>query len=245
MSKTVTQSLKSIDGALGVCLGLSLAALPASTQAADDPKRTIIGVDISGSSTFTTEQHSANEAGRYVQTYVLGLETLPHDLMLVSLGDAGLAQRAIDVRVTLTNRRATDPRRMAGQFGGYLGALPSLIESGQLQSDDSTSLLSFFRSLEPVCAAGGEQETRVILFTDGIEWSDEVQGRGFLDGRVDLPDPSRPFLQGCAVEMHGIGQLRADLNAAGLEERLIPIWRDWLNAAGADSVTVTGSFFNF
>lgn len=228
-------SLKSTAAAL--CM--SVFAFPAFAQMAE---RTIIGVDISGSSTFSTEQHSANEAGRYVSDYVLGLETLPHDLMLVSLGDAGLAQRAIDVRVTLTNRRATSPRRMGSEFGNYLSAIPSLLSSGQLQADNSTSLLSFFRSLEPVCATGG---SAVMLFTDGIEWSDEVQGRGFLDGRLGLPAPNHPFLQGCTVEMHGLGQLRADQNAAGLEERLIPIWRDWLTAAGADDVRVTGSFFNF
>jgi hypothetical protein len=222
-----------------VALCMSLFALPASTQAAE---RTIIGVDISGSSTFSTEQHSANEAGRYVTDYVLGLETLPHDLMLVSLGDAGLAQRAIDVRVTLTNRRATSPRRMGPDFGGYLSAIPGLLSSGQLQADNSTSLVSFFRSLEPVCASG---DSTIMLFTDGIEWSDEVQGRGFLDGRIGLPAPTHPFLQGCSVQMQGLGQLRADQNAAGLEERLIPIWRDWLTAAGADDVRVTGSFFNF
>lgn len=211
------------------------------TNASHANGRTIIGVDISGSSTFTSEQHSAAEAGRYVSEYVLGLET-PHDLRLVSLGNAGLAQRAIDVRVTLTNRRATKPRRMGPEFGGYLAALPSLMESGQLQPDDSTSLLSFLRSLEPVCKAG---DSTIMLFTDGIEWSDEVQGRGFLDGHIDLPAPSHPFLDGCSVEMHGIGQLRADQNAAGLEERLIPIWESWLADAGADSVKVTGSFFNF
>jgi hypothetical protein len=239
MRNFFSTSLKSI----AVAFGVFLSATTAPTQAAENTTmRTIIGVDVSGSSTFTSEQHSADEAGRYVSDYVLGLETLPHDLRLVSLGDPGLAQRAIDVRVTLTNRRATKPRLMGLQFGGYLSALPRLIESGQLQPDDSTSLLSFLRSLEPVCAAGGSM---VILFTDGVEWSDEVKGRGFLDGRVALPTPSRPFLQGCAVEMHGVGQLRADQNAAGLEERLIPVWRDWLTAAGADRVRVTGSFFNF
>ncbi|MEP2890915.1 hypothetical protein [Tateyamaria sp.] len=227
---------------LAVSLCMSLSSI-APTQAAE---RTIIGVDISGSSTFTTEQHSADEAARYVSDYVLGLESMPHDLMLVSLGDAGLAQRAVDVRVTLSNRRATSPRRMGPQFGSYLSAIPGLMASGQLEEDGSTSLLSFLRSLEPVCGSSNTPgDTRVMLFTDGIEWSDEVQGRGFLDGHVSLPAPTRPFLDGCAVEMHGLGQLRADRNAAGLEERLIPVWRDWLTAAGADEVKVTGSFFNF
>lgn len=230
MSHFVTNSFKAI------VIGCIAMAAPAA--AAD---RTIIGVDISGSSTFTSEPHSAVEAGRYVQNYVQSLKT-PHDLRLVSLGNAGLAQRSIDVRVTLTNRRTTKPARMAAQFGGYLAGLPSLMESGTLKADDSTSLLSFLRSLYPVCAAG---DSAIILFTDGIEWSGEVQGRGFLDGRVGLPEPKRPFLQGCSVEMHGVGQLKADQNAAGLEERLVPIWKDWLTQAGADQVKVTGSFFNF
>lgn len=235
MTNFVSKAVKPMAAAL--CLTASVLANPVNAEG-----RTVIGVDISGSSTFTSEPHSAAEAGRYVQAYVERIETLPHDLMLVSLGDAGLAQRAIDVRVTLTHRQATKPRRMGPQFGGYLATLPGLMEHGELQPDDSTSLLSFLRSLAPVCAAGN---TTVILFTDGIEWSAEVQGRGFLDGRVSLPPPNRPFLKGCAVEMHGLGQLRADQHASGLEERLIPIWTDWLHAAGADEVKVTGSFFNF
>lgn len=95
--------------------------------------------------------------------------------------------------------------------------------------------------MEPICAAGN---TRLILFTDAVEYSHEVDGKALISGRAHLPKPSRPMLKGCHVEMHGIGQLKSSLKPGSLERRLIPLWRDWLTTAGASSVRVTGSFFS-
>ena len=220
---------------------LAFLAGTTSALAQDAVFRTILGIDVSGSSTFLYEQASADAAARYVHDYIADLDT-PHDLLMISVGDPGLAQRAIDIRATVTERRATSPEHMAGQFGGYFGAMPSLVQSGQLTADDTTSLVAFFQSVEPICSSGS---TRVILFSDGVEWSAEVDGRAFLDGAASLPAPTHEFLSGCYVELHGVGQLKADLDSSGLEARLIPIWRDWMTAAGADSVRVTGSFFTF
>ena len=127
------------------------------------------------------------KAGYYVQSYIGGINELPHDLMLVSLGDAGLAQRSIDVRVTLTNRCATKPRRMGTQFDGYLTALPQLMESGQLQADESTSLVSFLRSVGPICAAG---KSKIILFTDGINGRMRCKAEASLMGALICPCPT-------------------------------------------------------
>ncbi len=105
-----------------------------------------------------------------------------------------------------------------------------------------TSLVEFFQSLESVCAAG---RTMVIVFTDGVEWSSLVDGRAFVKGAIGLPKPDRPFLAGCRIVMNGIGELRSSSRSDGLEQRLVPQWKAFLKAAGADSFVVTGGFFDF
>ena len=222
-------------------LGLVALVNGASPADAQERARSILAPDMSGSSTFLYDQTSADAAGAYVENYIARLDA-PHDLVMVSVGDAGLAHRIIDVRATVTKNRASSARRLAPQFGGYFRALPGMLKRGEIAEQGTTSLIAFFHSLEPVCAAGS---ATVIVFTDGVEWSPAVDGRGFADGKVPLPEPQTAFLKGCQVRMLGVGQLRKDLNSNGLAERLIPQWRDFLDAAGADAVTVVGDGFSF
>lgn len=209
--------------------------------AAETPPRTIFAVDITGTSTFLHDQRSADAAGAWVATYVAGLAA-PHDLRMVSLGDAALAKRQIDIAARVTDRRASSAARVAPEFGGYFRALPGLVEAGQIEVQGTSSILAFYRSLEPACQAGN---ATIVVFTDGLEWSASIDGKAFLEGTVGLPAPDHPFLTGCAVIMHGVGQLKATFSSDGLEERLVPEWRAFLEAAGAAPVTITGSGFAF
>lgn len=201
----------------------------------------MLAVDISGSSTFLFDQRSADAAGAYVETYVAGLDA-PHDLRMVSVGDAGLARRAIDITATVTENRASSARRLAPQFGGYFRALPGLVQRGEIAPQDTTSLIAFLHDLKPVCAAG---KAAVIVFTDGVEWSAAVDGRALVAGTASLPKPDSAFLQGCSVTMLGVGQVRSTLSSDGLEERLAPEWTRYLTEAGAAPVSVSGGFFSF
>jgi hypothetical protein len=218
---------------------LLIAASIANAQ--ESAPRTILGIDISGSSTFLYDRHSGDVAGSYVQALISRLDA-PHQLIMVSVGDVGLGRRQIDVRATITESRASNAATLSQQFGGYFRSMPDLVADGAITAQSTTSIIACFRSRTRVCAEG---ETTVILFSDGVEWSAAVDGQAFVDGTVDLPIPDQAFLSGCRIEMQGVGQLKATLNSDGLEERLIPQWEAFLNAAGADSVLVTGSFFNF
>lgn len=213
----------------------------ASPVAAQETPRTIFAVDVSGSSTFLVDQHSADAAGAFVENYVAGLEA-PHDLVMVSIGDAGLARRIIDVKATVTKRRASSAKRLAPLFGGYFRGLPGMAKRGEIAAQGTTSLIAFLYSLEPVCAAGN---TTVMAFTDAIEWSSTVDGRAFAAGKVTLPEPGSAFLKGCHVTLLGVGQVRSTLESNGLAARTIPQWRAYLTAAGADPVTVIGDGFSF
>jgi len=203
--------------------------------------RSILAVDISGTSTFLHDPRSADAAGAWVEDYVAGLNA-PNDLRMLSLGDSGLAHRTINITARVTNMRATSAARLAPEFGGYFRSLPELAAAGQIDVQGTSSILAFFYSLEPACQQGN---VTIVLFTDGLEWSSAIDGNAFLAGTVGLPTPHRPFLTGCAVIMHGVGQLKSTFSSDGLEERLVPEWRAFLDAAGAAPVTITGSGFAF
>lgn len=219
---------------------LAIAAFVASSAQAETPKLTIFGPDTSGSSTFLFDPHSASAAGDYVERHIAALDA-PHRLAMVSIGDPGLGQRQIDIRATITQHRATNARALSKQFGDYFRILPQMVREGRIEAQNSTSIVAFFQSLAPVC----DQGATVILFTDGVEWSAEVDGNAFVAGTTGLPEPTTRFLDGCSIEMHGVGQLKSDLSSAGLEARLVPTWTAYLTTAGADNVRVTGSFFDF
>ncbi len=208
---------------------------------AETPPLSILAVDISGTSTFLHDPRSADAAGTWIERYIASLDA-PHDLRMLSLGDAGLAHRQIDVTATVTDRRATSAARLAPEFGRFFRSLPQLAADGKIDVQGTSSILAFLHSLEPVCQWGN---VTVVLFTDGLEWSSTVDGNEFLAGNVGLPTPDRTFLTGCSVIMHGVGQLKAAFSSDGLEERLVPEWRAFLEAAGAAPVTITGSGFAF
>lgn len=223
--------------ALSLCSILNVA----SPAVAQETPRTIFGVDVSGSSTFLVDQNSADAAGAFVEKYIAALAP-PHALIMTSVGDAGLARRSIDIRAIVTKSRASSARKLASQFGGYFRSLPGLVERGKIAAQDTTSLIAFFHSLEPVCAAG---DATVLVFSDGLEWSATVDGRALAAGKKALPKPESAFLKGCQVKLLGVGQLKSAFDGDGLAERLIPQWRAYLTAAGAEPVTVIGSGFSF
>lgn len=221
--------------ATGIALAGSIA------NADDNVAATMFATDISGSVGLLFDQGVADEIAMYVEGYIAQLDD-PHRLSMISFGEPGLAHRVINIRATLTDRRASNAQTLSRQFAGYFRALPALVQSGDLTPQDTTSIVEFLQAIEPVCARG---ETRVVLFTDGVEWSATVDGPALMSGAINLPTPSDEFLSGCHVEMIGVGQVRGATSSQGLEQLLIPQWEQFLEAAGADSVLVLGSFFNF
>lgn len=225
---------------LNLAAAAATAILPAMATAEGVPLSLMVA-DTSGSSTFLYDQSSAEAAGRWVETYVAGLEA-PHALRMVSMGDPALARRVIDIEARIGTTRATGAKRMAAEFGGYFRSLPQLVASGQIADQGSTSILAFFRSLEAVCARGN---VTVVVFTDGLEWSTEIDGRALVAGTMNLPAPDRAHLAGCSVIMMGVGHVRGTMASDGLEARLVPAWRAYLDTAGAAPVVVMGSGFTF
>jgi len=219
----------------------SFLMVASNVAAQDGVTATMFPVDISGSVGHLFDQIIADETAEYVERYIAGLDH-PHRLWMLSFGEPGLAHRVINIRATVTDRRASNARTLSAQFGAYFRALPGLVQDGDLTPQNTTSIIEFLHAIEPVCARGG---TRVVMFTDGVEWSSTVDGPALMSGSVSLPMPTEEFLSGCHIEMLGVGQVKGTMSSEGLAGRLIPQWEAFLDAAGADSVLVTGSFFNF
>lgn len=224
-----------------IAFAASLTLAASATTAQEDIRATLFAVDISGSVGHLFDQIVADETAEYVEDYIAGLEH-PHRLWMLSFGEPGLAHRIINIKANVSDRRASNARTLSAQFGSYFRALPGLVQSGDLSPQNTTSIIEFLEAIEPVCARVG---TRIIMFTDGIEWSSTVDGRALMSGATSLPTPRDEYLRGCHVEMLGVGQVKGTLSAEGLAGRLVPQWEEFLKAAGADSVLVTGSFFNF
>lgn len=224
-----------------ITFAASLALAAGAATAQDDVSATLFAVDISGSVGHLFDQIVADETAEYVEDYVARLDH-PHRLWMLSFGEPGLANRIINIKANVSDRRASNARTLSAHFGGYFRALPGLVQSGDLTPQNTTSIIEFLEAIEPVCARGG---ARLVMFTDGIEWSSTVDGRALMSGDASLPAPRDEYLRGCHVEMLGVGQVKGTMSAEGLEGRLVPQWKEFLEAAGAETVLVTGSFFNF
>ena len=222
-------------------LAASFLVAASAALAQEDVNSTMFAVDISGSVGHLFDQIVADETAEYVGGYIAGLDN-PHRIWMLSFGEPGQAHRLINIKAMVTERRGSNARALSAQFGAYFRALPGLVQSGDLTPQNSTSIIEFLHALKPVCA---REKTRIIMFTDGIEWSAAIDGPGLMNGSVTLPMPNEKFLSGCQIEMLGVGQVKGTMSAEGLAGRLIPQWEAFLGAAGADAVRVMGSFYNF
>ena len=202
----------------------------------------IIGIDISASAPITIDHGVAAGAAAYLERYVRGLDAGTR-LYVLSVGDAGIAARAINLKATLGRRTQDRPEIIARQLSNYVQSLPDLIASGRLEAQGSTSLVDFLEGFEAQdCEV---TPTRIILFTDGVESSSRVSDRAMVAGKMALPHPAGPYLTGCTVEMRGVGQLRSGAGSEGLYARLKPLWQAYFKAAGASKAVISREIGSF
>ncbi len=225
----------------GSALVIALAApVPDTTEAADEMRRQIHAFDMSDSYLVAVHDRSAQAAGAIVARYVAALS--PGDeVWLRSFGLAGAMDREINVTVTMGSRVQERPSRMAPAIGNLVASIPERVRGGELSVQNRTNIIGF---LQAVGASLDCQVTRttLVLFTDGIEWSTQVRGDALLAGTASLPAPSARFLDGCHVEMRGLGQV----SDTTTDSRWFPILRDqwaaFFEAAGAASFRAYATF---
>lgn len=196
---------------------------------------TIIGIDISTSSPLAYSQGLADNAATYLKNKTLAMQ--PGDrLRILSVGRAGTAIRVIDLKATIGNRAKDRPEIIASQLERYFRSLPAMVRADKLELQKATSLIDFLEGFDGHCSA---EPTRILLFTDGLEASIRVSESDLASGKSRLPMPKKRFLEGCDVEMRGIGQRFKGSNSDGLYSLLKPQWASFLEEAGAREVIIT------
>lgn len=215
--------------------------LSGPTTASDTPQLLIVGFDMSESFPVATHNRIAASAGALVARYVAALD--PDDeVWLRSFGLAGAVDQEIHVTVTLGRRAQIRPRRLAGDIGNLIATIPARVRRGDLGVQNRTNIIGFLEATASTLDCQS-QATKLILFTDGIEWSTQVRGDALVTGTASLPAPSGPILAGCHVEMRGVGQVVTDLNT---DSRWFPLlraqWTVFFEAAGVASFTAHATF---
>ncbi|MFN3226830.1 MAG: hypothetical protein ACE360_11345 [Hyphomicrobiales bacterium] len=216
----------------------------AATQIADANDQSALqiqGFDMSESFPVAVHDRSAEAAGSVVARHVATLS--PGDeVWLRSFGLAGVMDQEINVSVTLGARVQERPRRMAQAIGQLVGTIPQRVRSGDLAIQNRTNIVGFLEAIGSSLNCM-ERPTTLVLFTDGIEWSSQVRGDDLLAGTADLPTPSGAILEGCHVEMRGLGQVVSDQNT---DSRWFPLLRDkWSVFFAAAGVATFNAYATF
>ncbi len=224
----------------GAAMAALVTANPVPVNSASG-KLIVTGLDNSDSYPLFINAAVARSAGNTVQRLVEQLK--PGDrVKVLSFGLAGVATRLIDIEVEIGRKARARPRRVAGTLGAMVRSLPGRVGRGEIQVQSRTNIIGFIEAIAPSLNCE-MTPTRIVLFSDGIEWSSQIKGDDLLASRVSLPSPSGMILKGCAVEMRGLGQQTAEL---GTDSRWFPLlraqWTAFFKKAGAASFTAYAEF---
>ena len=201
----------------------------------------IFAIDISDSVSHAVDRNVAQAAGDMVGSIVAGLQ--PGDEVRIrSLGAAGIAVGQFSINVTIGRKAKTRASRIAPAIGDFVRSLPDRVAKGQIALQSNTNIIGFVEAIAPSLDCQTDK-TRLILLTDGIEWSTQVRGSDLVSGKAQLPPPSGQILKGCIVEMRGVGQQAASI---GTDSRWFPVlkaqWRAFFEAAGVAQFSAYATF---
>ena len=226
-----------LTGAAAIALTLGIASAAGAT---DEPALYVAAFDMSDSYLVAVHDRSAQAAGAVVADDIAAL-SVGDAVWLRSFGLAGVMDREINVTVTLGSRVQERPRRIAPEIGNLIASIPERVRGGQLTVQNRTNIIGFLDAIGASLDCR-TRPTTLVLFTDGIEWSTQVRGDELLAGTASLPAPSGRFLEGCHVEMRGLGQV----SDTTTDSRWFPILRDqwaaFFEAAGVASFRAYATF---
>jgi len=208
---------------------------------AEQPQTVVFAFDMSDSAPVAIDPNVARSAGKFVQSYIQGMN--PGDRIKIrTLGTAGVAAQQVYINANLGKRANSRPRRIALRIGELVRSLPRLATNGQIEIQHRTNIVGFLEALAPSLDCENTP-TKLVIFSDGIEWSAQVKGNELLSGREELPPPSGAILKNCDVEMRGLGQQNIRL---GTDSRWFPLlriqWAKFFTAAGVTSFTAYAEF---
>tara|TARA_R110002110_G_scaffold75756_3_gene200071 strand:+ start:86 stop:709 length:624 start_codon:yes stop_codon:yes gene_type:complete len=194
-----------------------LLALPVSAQTFT------LGVDLSGSNPLLRHGNFAHVASQYVSQEIHRLKD--GDVVVIkTFGATANARNVLSNRYVIT--RKLKASKIAAIVARYLQSLPAQTDASQNQ----TNLIAFMEFTSFGCREGRAQ---VLLITDGLEYSELVDGNKLLNGKQGLP-PAEVELTGCDVTFYGLGAGFSPTSIRFLRNE----WRNWFKPTGANFVAV-------
>jgi len=188
----------------------TIASSTIATSALAEPIKEAIHVfDLSQSAAVGMNVNAARSAGNHVEKSILSMDNRGV-VQLRTLGSAGVVPQQFRIDAQLGKKAASRPNRVAPKLGEFVRSIPELASSGRIQLQPDTNIIGYLETLAPSLNCQ-QQATKIFLYTDGIESSPRVDSRDLLAGKVSLPSPSGPILQGCAVEMRGLAERNSRL----------------------------------
>lgn len=180
-------------------------------------KTLTIAVDLSGSSPLLSDKHFVMQSRRYVEAQIKQLEE--GDVVKLKFFGSLLAPenfKQTELPITRHNKKKV-AEAISFQFG-------KLKDNAKAQS--ATNLLAFLGRNKFDCHNGG----KVIVLTDGIEVSEQVDPVKLITGKAQLPQPHEFVkLQGCDVIFYGLGVGRSETVTLNLRRA----WHAWFTQANA------------
>ncbi len=208
---------------------------------AEQPQTVVFAFDMSDSAPIAVNSNVARSAGNYVQSIIRVMRP-GNTVRIRTLGTAGVAAQQVYINANLGKRANSRPRRIARRIGELVSSLPRLATNGQIEIQPRTNIVGFLEALAPSLDCENTP-TKLVIFSDGIEWSAQVNGNELLSGKEELPSPSGAILKNCDVEIRGLGQQNIRL---GTDSRWFPVlrtqWTKFFTAAGVTSFTAYAEF---
>ncbi|MBK1639979.1 hypothetical protein CKO24_13105 [Rhodothalassium salexigens DSM 2132] len=192
------------------------------------PQNLMIALDVSTSNVIVESDVMAAKAGRKAAEMIHALDNGDR-VHFRTFGSYSQSDNPLRLDITVSRRMPA--HRVAASVGRLIASLPDLVASGRLPAGGTTHITAFLEE-EAALLSCSTRETKLVLFTDGIEASPETSPKRLADGQATLPAPDRDVLQGCGLSLYGIGETTGGANRARTEN-LIVAWRAWAEQAGA------------
>lgn len=183
-----------------------------------DGKTITIGIDLSGSNPMVKHKNFAHSAAEYADKEISKLKN--GDIVrLKTFGSRDNVSNLLSSEYVVSRR--VKPRKISAVISSYINSLPSKSDAVQ----GSTNLLAW---LDFTGDFDCSEQSRIIVFTDGLESSELIDFQSFVNGKAELPEPDND-LNGCTVTVYGLG--------AGMPPTYVKNvrsgWRTWFKKAGA------------
>jgi hypothetical protein len=156
-------------------------------------KTLTIGSDLSGSNPLLKDKTFNGMAAKYVYDKIIKLQK-GDTVVMQSFGSVTATANIKEFRYKISRN---NQKKVANTTAKNLINLPSKAEPQQ-----QTNILSWLE----INAFDCEDNSEIVVLTDGIEMSNDVDGNKLLDGGIKLPKPDEfTALNGCKVIFYGMG----------------------------------------